>query len=162
MRNLIMIAIGLLVVLTGGCARLMRGESQSIKFVTEPPGATVSVGGSELTTPAEVKLKRKDKHEVTVSKTGYRTVKFELVAQWDGASLGNAILPGGSVGFATDTVTGADRSFRKLSTIKLQAVTDANTPPLTLIYYRGDLYTEAEYQQVLEQERKWRESYFEK
>lgn len=161
MRNLLLTGLVVLLASSGGCAKLLRGDSQSIKFVTEPEGALVSVNGNTFTTPAEVKLKRKDKQEITVSKEGYRTVKFEMAARWDGASIPSFVLPLGSVWFATDTATGADRSFYKLEPIKLEPTTDPNAPPLELIQYRGKLYTEEQYQAVREEERKYREYYFE-
>ncbi|HEX2973074.1 MAG TPA: PEGA domain-containing protein [Tepidisphaeraceae bacterium] len=161
MRNLVWAGLMILMVSAGGCAKLMRGDSQKMKFDTEPEGALVKIGDKEYTTPAEVVLKRKDKHEVTVSKAGYRTVRFELTAKWDGLSLTSAALPGGSVWFATDTATGADRRFYKLEKIKLEPTTDPNAPELVLTQYRGKLYTEEQFKQVMEEERKYREYYFE-
>jgi hypothetical protein len=161
MRILAIVGLGILMVYSGGCAKLLRGETQTMKFDSEPQGALVKVGANEVTTPGEVKLQRKDKYEVTVSKAGYRTIVFEMVAQWDGASLGNMVMPGGSIGLATDTATGSDRNFYKIAKIKLQAATDPNTPPLKLIQYRGKLYTDEDYKKVQEEERRYREWYFE-
>ncbi|MGE5612028.1 MAG: PEGA domain-containing protein [Bacillota bacterium] len=162
MRNWLLTGLVVLLASSGGCAKLFRGDSQKMKFITEPEGALVKINtDKEFTTPAEVKLKRKDKQEVTISKEGYRTIKFEMVAKWDGASIPSFVLPLGSIWFATDTASGADRSFYKLDTIKLEPTTDPNAPALVLIQYRGKLYTEEQYKQVREEERKYREYYFE-
>jgi hypothetical protein len=161
MRNLLLASLVVLMVSSGGCAKMFRGDAQKMKFITEPEGALVKINDKEYTTPVEVKLKRKDKQQVTVSKEGYRTIKFEMVAKWDGASIPSFILPLGSIWFATDTATGADRSFYKLETIKLEPSTDPNAPELVLTQYRGKLYTEEQYNQVREEERKYREYYFE-
>ncbi len=133
----------------GGCATLMRGQTQKVTFETEPAGATVTIGGKDYTTPATVELKRKETYAVTVAKAGFRSVVFRLQAQWDGASLGNAVLPGGSVGFATDTTLGTDRAFRGFGKIKLPPATAATTQPLALIHYRGKLLTQEEYDAAL-------------
>ena len=79
-----------------------------------------------------------------------------MKAQWDGMSLVSLALPGGSIMFATDTVSGADRSFYNVSKIKLDPVTDANTPPLELIQYHGKLLTQEDYDKELAKEREMR------
>jgi hypothetical protein len=132
---------------------MTRGDRQEVDLDTDPSGATVEVDGQKFTTPAEMKLKRKDVHRVTVSKPGYRTVVFDLKARWDGATLGNVALPGGSVGAVTDRATGADLSFYKLPKIKLTPSTDASAPPIEMFVHRGKLYEKAEYEKILEEER---------
>jgi len=161
MRNLTVAILGIFLVSAGGCAKLIRGEEQTMKFETEPQGALVKVGDKQLTTPVETKLKRKEKYDVTVSKPGYQTVTFEMVANWDGVSMLSAPLPGGSLMLATDTATGADRAFYALEKIVLQPSTDPNAPPVKLVQYRGKLYTEAGYKKVMDEEKKYREWYFE-
>jgi PEGA domain len=143
-----------------GCATALRGEKQAVKFNTDPQGASVAIGkGVEVVTPSEVKLTRKDKHEVTISKPGYRTVKFDLTARWDGASIAGFALPGGSVSVATDRATGADLQFYKLETIKLIPSADPNAPALEMVHYQGRIYSREDYARVMEEERKYRENF---
>src|SRR5690349_9376158 len=97
----------LLIFMGTGCATLVRGDKQKMKFDTDPTGATVNVDGKDYTAPTTVVLKRKEPHNVTISHPGYQTINFALNSQWDGASLGNIALPGGSAGFGLDTVNGA-------------------------------------------------------
>ena len=95
---------GLLGISSVGCATALRGDSQKMKFETDPSGASLKIDDQQYTAPAEVSLKRKDTHRVEVSKEGYRTKVFDLKAQWDGASLPGLILPGGSVSVALSKV----------------------------------------------------------
>src|SRR5262249_33097571 len=108
------VALFLLVSFGSGCATVLRGDKQKVKFETDPVSAALNVDGKDYTTPTQVKLKRKDPHLVTISAPGYQAIQFQLIAQWDGASLPNIAAPGGSAMFATDTVTGADRKFYTL------------------------------------------------
>lgn len=124
-----------------------------MKFETEPSGATVKVADGTYTTPAEVRLKRKNEYPVEISKAGYRPITFTLKAQWDGATLGNVILPGGSVGAATDRASGADLKFYQLEKVRLTPTTQS-TAPMELVQYRGKLVTKAEFDKILEQERR--------
>jgi len=50
-----------------GCATVLRGDKQKVKFETDPPVANLSVDGKDYKTPIEVTLKRKDTHNVIVS-----------------------------------------------------------------------------------------------
>jgi hypothetical protein len=144
--------VGLLLLGLSGCATALRGTKQGLNFETEPTGATVTIDDQTYTTPAKVTLKRKDAHYVVIAKEGYRTIKFKMRPQWDGVSLISLALPGGSIMFATDTASGADRSFANISKIKLEAVTDPNTPPLELLQFRGKLMTQAEYDKAIADE----------
>lgn len=157
MKNLILFVSILILSTSGGCASLVRGDRQKVTFDTDPQGATVQVGQTTATTPAKIPLKRKEVHQVTISKPGYRTVEFELRAQWDGASIGSFALPGGSIWATTDRVSGADLAFYKLEKIKLEPTTSPSESPLKLIQYRGKLYNDEEYAKVMEEERAYRE-----
>lgn len=156
LKILAITAIGLLFLAMTGCATVLRGTEQKMTFNTEPEGATVVVDDVKYTTPAVVKLKRKKEHTVLISKEGYRTVKFSMKAEWDGASLISLALPGGSIMFATDTASGADRSLPYVAKMKLQPVTDPNTPPLELVQHRSRMMTPDEYKKALEDEKQIR------
>jgi len=134
-----------------GCATAMRGESQKIKFATDPEGATVKIGEATYATPVEVALKRKEVHAVEITMEGYQGVKFEMKAQWDGATLVGVALPGGSAMAATDRATGADLAFYSLPKIKLEKAT-GKSELKELFQYRGKLLSKEDYDKAIEEE----------
>ena len=152
MRMLCLLA-AMLLMSTTGCATVMRGERQAIKFQTDPAGAKLAVNGKEYTTPAKLELKRNEVQKVEISKEGYRTVIFDMKSTWDGASLGNVIMPGGSVGAAADRVKGADMAFYPVPKIKLTPATQPSDGPVELIQHKKRYLTKAEYEAELIQER---------
>lgn len=138
--------------LGSGCATL-RGDKQKVRVETEPSGATLVVDKKEtFTTPAEVPLKRKDPHHIAISKPGYRPIEFNLEAQWDGASMTDLALPGGSAFMGMSVVTGSDKSFNRLAKITLEKASEANPKPNLLYQHRGKLYTKEGYEAALKSE----------
>jgi hypothetical protein len=142
----------------GGCATLARGNTQLVKFATNPPAALVVVDGTKYVSPADVVFKRNKKgHEVTVSKPGYQTITFILKSHWDAGGVGavavDAAVPGGSALFVIDTLYGADRNFDKLATITLSKETAATTQPLVLYEHKGKLMTKVNYDAAIEREK---------
>ncbi|HEY7118219.1 MAG TPA: PEGA domain-containing protein [Tepidisphaeraceae bacterium] len=135
-----------------GCATL-RGDKQKVKFETDPSAATLTVDDRRYTTPAEVELKRKDAHRVTVEKPGYVPLAFNLQSTWDGASMTDVALPGGSALFGLSVATGSDLAFNNLATIKLQKAAAPNPPVLEVYQYRGTLLTKSEYDKAIADER---------
>jgi hypothetical protein len=156
MRHLSFLLLGVTLMFAAGCATLVRGDKQAMKFVTDPPGATVLVDGAIQITPATVQLKRNEEHPVTISLSGYRSVTFVLKSTWDGASLPGVILPGGSASVAADRASGADLNFYDLPKIKLEPAMSENTPPLEMVQYRKQLLTKTVYDKVMEEERQER------
>jgi hypothetical protein len=146
MRNLI-VAAGLLgIMLCSGCATIVRGTHQSLGIRTDPSGAMVAVDGKFYTTPATLDLARRSSHNVAITKDGYRPILFTLEPQWDGTSLvGNLILPGGSVGLVYDSANGADKAFFQLATITLVPATRPTDPALVLKDYKGHLLTDEQF-----------------
>jgi PEGA domain len=56
------------------CATLIHGGgTQTISISTEPPGATVKVGGQDVIAPGEVTLDRNRDYQVIAIKPGYET-----------------------------------------------------------------------------------------
>ncbi|HVT90074.1 MAG TPA: hypothetical protein VHD56_14570 [Tepidisphaeraceae bacterium] len=137
--------------LCGGCATLVRGDSQKVDFVTDPAGATVNVNGTAYISPTIVTMKRKQAYTITIWAPGYQAIKFELKSSWDGASIGDLLMPGGSVLVAVDTVVGSDRSFNKMATIKLARMTGSSTQPVTMYQYRGKILAEPEYRKAVKE-----------
>ena len=57
---------------SAGCASIVNGTKQKVAFSSDPPGASVTVDGTEMgTTPTEVALARDHKHSVRIEKAGY-------------------------------------------------------------------------------------------
>ena len=58
---------------SSSCATLRFGcgAQQTVSISTDPPGATVQVGGQQVVSPAEVVLDRYTIHQVVATKPGY-------------------------------------------------------------------------------------------
>ena len=136
-----------------GCATI-RGDKQKMTIETDPAGANLVVDGQKFTTPAEVVLKRKDTHRITVDKDGYRPIAFNLESTWDGASMTDLALPGGSALMGASVVTGSDKQFNQLGKIKLEKTSEAKPAQLEMYQYRGKLLTKTEYDKAMEAEQK--------
>jgi hypothetical protein len=155
------ILLGISSLMSGGCATVLRGTHQTIHLRTDPPGATCLVDGNTYTTPANLDLRRKEAHFITIAKDGYRTIEFNLSPEWDGVSLVGAILiPGGSLGLVTDRVSGADMNFYTLAEIKMVPSTRPSEPSVVLMDFKGRLLTDEEYQQALVYDRIDRAQFF--
>ena len=144
--------LGLMSTVTG-CAT-MRGDTQKVKFDTDPSGANLNVDGQKYTTPAEVALKRKEAHRIAIAKEGYRPIAFNLESTWDGASLTDFAVPGGSALMGLSVATGSDRQFNTLTKIKLERTTDARPATVEMYQYRGRILTKPEYDQAMAEEQK--------
>lgn len=153
MRNAGLLLMAALLMSSTGCATVMRGGKQGMQFETDPPGAKLVVNGKEYTTPAKLELKRGEKYTVDIIKEGYRPVHVEMKSVWDGASLGNAVLPGGSIGVATDRVQAADMAFYPLKRVTLAPATRPSDGPIELIQYKKRYLTKEEYEAELLQEK---------
>lgn len=138
-----------------GCATLLRGDRQKMTFQTDPTGANVDINGKNYVAPAEVTLKRKDEYKIIVTAPGYQGIIFDLRANWDGATLGNIIMPGGSVGFGVDLLNGADRSFGTLATIKLKPLTGEPGDHVQMYHYQGRVVTKDEYDHAIREQREY-------
>src|SRR5262245_35150320 len=94
----------------GGCALTFQGTSQTLEFVTDPPGATFTGGRQTFTQPASVALAKGDA-KVTFSKFGYFDADVELrtvTSPWFYASLVSGLLAS-----SIDLLSGAWIEFEK-------------------------------------------------
>jgi hypothetical protein len=155
-RTMSVLLFALILSASTGCATLLRGDSQKMTFQTDPAGASIIINDKDYKAPAEVRLKRREEYKITVTAPGHQAIVFNLRANWDGATLGNIIMPGGSVGFGVDFLNGADRSFTTLATIKLKPTTEANIDPTQMFVYRGRVVSKAEFDQALIDDQKYR------
>lgn len=146
-----------LLVAANGCATVSRGDKQTVKFLSDPPAAKIVVDGHPYVTPADIIIKRKGEHEITVSKEGYQTILFKLKAKWDAGGVGavalDAAVPGGSVMFLIDTIAGADREYSKVVTIKLPPAAAGTMQPITLYEYKGKLMSKPEFDAAVEKDK---------
>ena len=92
------------------CATLFTGTKDTIKFQSEPSGATVKVNGNTVgTTPCEVKVKRKLKApEATISKDGYTDQNFTLTNELNPVSFLNLLSP---IHWGIDLATGSVKRY---------------------------------------------------
>ncbi|WP_108818014.1 PEGA domain-containing protein [Pseudovibrio sp. Alg231-02] len=95
-----------------GCASVTRGMSEKVKIYTSPEDAQIStdIGMTCSSSPCTLKVSRKEKFNVTVSKEGYKTQKVHVTTEVAGsgaaAMAGNALI-GGVIGVGVDAYTGA-------------------------------------------------------
>lgn len=146
-----------LLLLSTGCATITRGNKQTVKIITDPTAANLVVDGKPYVTPATVILKRKQAHDITLSKEGYQTITFKLNAHWDGGGVGpialDAAVPGGSALFVIDFLYGADRKFNDVATIKLPPAVSPDAKPITLYEFKGKLLAKAAYDVAVENDK---------
>ena len=93
------------------CASIINGTHQKVTVVTDPPGATVSDGKNCWTTPAVIKLVRKNEQVLFICKKGYKMQSLRLKRIGSPAVLGNILMPGGFIGLGIDSLTGAQFKF---------------------------------------------------
>jgi hypothetical protein len=97
--------------LTGGCATVIRGTTNTIGFDSRPSQAEVRTSnGLGCVTPCSLVVKRNEEFIATFSKPGYRSqqveVKIQLAPEGAVGVAGN-VLVGGIIGLGVDAVTGA-------------------------------------------------------
>lgn len=94
------------------CASVVRGTSEQMAFVSDPPGATMTSSTKDAcpATPCSLEVERTDEFDVTFAKAGYRPetvpVRTRAVTAGGAAMAGN-ILVGGLIGVGVDAATGA-------------------------------------------------------
>lgn len=93
-----------------GCASVTRGMSEKVKIYASPEDAQIStdIGMTCNSSPCTLKISRKEKFNVTVSKKGYKTQKVHVTTEVAGsgaaAMAGNALI-GGVIGVGVDAYT---------------------------------------------------------
>lgn len=93
--------------LVSGCATVVNGTTQSIPVNSDPTGAEVLVNNNVLgITPTQIKLKRKEDHQVMIRKEGYASATVPVLKSVGGAVWGNEV-PGGLIGWGVDATSGA-------------------------------------------------------
>ncbi len=112
----VLAALGLMVTLAG-CSSIVDGTSQNIMVNTNPAGATCGLYreniniGTIAATPGSV-LVQKSKHDITILcvMNGYQQASHFNKSGVAGATVGNILL-GGGIGWAIDSMSGADNKY---------------------------------------------------
>ncbi len=89
------------------CATILSSDTETVAFVTDPKGATVSIDGINLgVTPVALNLSTESPHIVQIEKDGYNpvTVQLEKKIKWGWQILD--LVTTGFIGNAVDLVTG--------------------------------------------------------
>ena len=89
---------------------------------------------------------------MVITKDGYVPIAFCYKAVWDGATMGNVIMPGGSAGAGLDILSGADLSFNELRPIKLSPAAGPTTMPVQMKEHRGMIVMPEEYERLLQED----------
>jgi hypothetical protein len=87
-----------------GCASLIHGSHQTIPITSDPPGAQLSVGGSQYVTPADVSLARDQEYQAVFTKPGYQTQTMEIHSSFSAATLVDLVF---IIPWAVDLADGA-------------------------------------------------------
>ena len=120
----------------GGCATVINGTSQDVKFQSDPGGAEVRLtGGQNCTTPCEVSLKRRSDLRADFAKPGYKPAYVLIQSKTGGAMAGNLLL-GGIIGGAVDAANGASNHLSP-SPVNLKLAADGSTAEAMLIGNKG-------------------------
>lgn len=107
MKKTIIFSSLALVLLVSGCATIVSGSKQNVKFSSNPSIATIFIDEVEVgKTPFEIKLARKSEHSVMIKLEGYQTYETKLTKKFNAWYIGN-ILFGGLIGVIVDPITGA-------------------------------------------------------
>ncbi|HUY27355.1 MAG TPA: PEGA domain-containing protein [Candidatus Binataceae bacterium] len=103
------------VLLNSSCATLIHGGgTQTISISTEPPGATVAVGGQQIIAPADVTLDRNRNYQIIATKEGYATATSTLQSRFSWVTILDLIfiipwvvdlVSGGAYNLSPDTVS---------------------------------------------------------
>lgn len=93
------------------CASIVSGRSQQVPVVTNPSGATVTVGTMTQASPATFLLdRRQGVYVVKVEKEGYQPIEIVLRKGVNGWVWGNLIF-GGLIGLVIDISSGSASKF---------------------------------------------------
>src|SRR5690349_20635236 len=83
MRKLWLLSFAALFV--AGCATVFSGKTQEVTFLSQPDGATVTVGGKVLgKTPLTTMLQKEKNQELRFEKDGYTPISMSLTTRING------------------------------------------------------------------------------
>jgi len=110
MRRVLHFLLKIMSIADAGCATMFMGKNQFYKVESDPPGATVKVGGETAITPAIVLLRRKDDYVAVIEKPGYEPVYSKIESRFNYGMFLNLLIlfPPGMI---MDAATGASWSL---------------------------------------------------
>ena len=91
-----------------GCATLVHGSHQTVPITSDPPGAQLSIGGSQYITPADVSLARDQEYQAIVTKPGYETQTTQIHSSFSAVTFVDLIF---IIPWAVDLADGAAYSL---------------------------------------------------
>jgi uncharacterized protein YceK len=95
------------VLLTSGCATIISGSRQTVRFSSTPENATILIDEVEVgKTPFETRLARKREYAVMIKLDGYLPYETKLTKTFNAWYIGNIAI-GGLIGLIIDPITGA-------------------------------------------------------
>jgi hypothetical protein len=125
------------------CATIVHGTSQELSIDSDPQGASCRVdrpgaaAGVVDRTPGKLMVRRhKDSIVVSCALDGYEPSSEVLAASFNGLTMGNLILPGGTVGFIVDASTGANNKYPERIVVVMTPSAFPNEPARDA-YYAG-------------------------
>lgn len=117
---------------SSGCATIVSGTSERIRFESIPRGAEVTVDGRTYTTPAEVELSRHKNHDIEFVLPDYLPVKRQVLRSTNNWVYGN-ILFGGLIGLMVDVANGAWNDLQpdvvQVELVRKPVATKPESPP---------------------------------
>ena len=91
-----------------GCATMVSGTKQTVRFDSIPQGATAEVrGAGSVVTPGQMELARQNSYDVEFNKSGYLAAHSYIGQSTNPAVFGNILLGGLIIGVLVDYSTGA-------------------------------------------------------
>jgi uncharacterized protein YceK len=108
MKKLIYIGALIFCYILSGCASIVSGSTQEVKFSSNPTGAIVWADGVNLgLTPVTANLNRNKKNQkIKIELEGYKSQELILKRKLNGWFFGNILL-GGVIGIIIDASTGS-------------------------------------------------------
>lgn len=117
---------------SSGCATIISGTTERIRFESTPPGAQLTVDGRRYTTPAEVELRRLKNHDAEFVLPEYLPVQRQVLRTTNAWVYGN-ILIGGLIGLMVDFANGAANDLApdvvRVQLVRQPMATKPESPP---------------------------------
>jgi len=101
-----------LLMLLGGCCRIMTGTDQEIPVTSYPTGAKITTtNGQSFSTPTAIYLKRKKECTLTAEYLGYKTQSIILRRKWNNWLWADLFWDFGIISWPIDFITGSAYEF---------------------------------------------------
>jgi hypothetical protein len=151
-RGVALLGVSLAMLLSSGCATIVKGSSQTLTVDTKPPGATCvfnrkgeTIGAVNPTPGSLVVEKSSEAIAVRCAKDGFQESRASLSAEFQPATLGNIIL-GGVIGIIIDAASGAVAEYPPTVTLLMVPAefADAETRDAYFAKLRDEVHADAE------------------